>query len=469
MTVEDINAKDNNVLKSVEPGFSVQVEFEGYDPQISPFGPPGIFAYGYDVTSERPAFKFTIDKGEKLTPENEAEGIIFASGLANNMNKKVGDHVVMRVPGKTRQFTIVGISEFPLDQVWVGWKALAEIADYTYDTITSESPLPAGAIPAEASDIIKYATLLQVEGYETSGPMPGVLALGFTPKIIPYLTFDEGSFPNAGETGLVITKAMAEKGGYSVGDQINIASEVDGGQSGSYTITGIFDPPALMGSAGGGAMSAQAAIPGDWIGMFWRDLATMDNASVESRLTPQLYFINTIYKDPSVDQMDNLVDKINDKMVTSGIPIFALNFVQLTQMISDGFFTIQAILSAVALLIALVGALGLLTTLSMSVYERQKEIGVMRSIGAGSSTVAIQFLTEGLVVGFVSWLVGLIWMVIIQKLLLQIIGPELFSFEIVPAAIISGFIGMMVITTIASLWPSIAASRKTVSDILRYQ
>jgi ABC-type lipoprotein release transport system permease subunit len=32
-----------------------------------------------------------------------------------------------------------------------------------------------------------------------------------------------------------------------------------------------------------------------------------------------------------------------------------------------------------------------------------------------------------------------------------------------------GFIGMIVIATVASLWPSIAAARKTVSEILRYQ
>ncbi len=32
-----------------------------------------------------------------------------------------------------------------------------------------------------------------------------------------------------------------------------------------------------------------------------------------------------------------------------------------------------------------------------------------------------------------------------------------------------GLIGMLVVTTIASLWPSLGAARKTVSDILRYQ
>ena len=50
-------------------------------------------------------------------------------------------------------------------------------------------------------------------------------------------------------------------------------------------------------------------------------------------------------------------------------------------------------------MMAAVGAIGLLSTLSMSVFERLREIGVMRSIGASSFTVAGQFLTEGMLVG----------------------------------------------------------------------
>lgn len=157
-------------------------------------------------------------------------------------------------------------------------------------------------------------------------------------------------------------------------------------------------------------------------------------------------------------------------MLDNGIPVGFLNFKELVNQISEIFTTIQVILSAVALLIALVGALGLLTTLSMSVFERQKEIGVMRSIGAGSSTVALQFLTEGLVVGVISWLVGLPLAALVELLLLNVTGfSETFPFTFPLSAAVIGLVGMLVITTIASLWPSIAASRKTVSDILRYQ
>ena len=156
--------------------------------------------------------------------------------------------------------------------------------------------------------------------------------------------------------------------------------------------------------------------------MFWRDLTTLDGAQVETEPLPAGYFITTPDDDATVDDIDNLADRVNEVFVEQGIPSFTLNFVELTEQISNGFFTFQAILSAVAGLIALVGALGLLTTLSMSVFERQKEIGVMRSIGASSRTVVTQFLTEGLVVGVIAWIVGIPLMVLIQLLLLNITG-----------------------------------------------
>ena len=235
-----------------------------------------------------------------------------------------------------------------------------------------------------------------------------------------------------------------------------------GGVEAEYAVVGIFSvPPMLM---------AGSDIPPAFAGMFWRDLAQFDAATIELIPEPGAYFVTTPLKNPSAKELGDIADRINDGLAASGSPVFILNFVELTDQISQAFTTIQAILSAVAGLIALVGALGLLTTLSMSVFERQKEIGVMRSIGAGSSTVALQFLTEGLVVGVVAWIVGLPLMALIQVLLLNITGfSETFPFELSPEAAIIGLVGMSGITTIASLWPSLGAARKTVSDILRYQ
>jgi putative ABC transport system permease protein len=215
-------------------------------------------------------------------------------------------------------------------------------------------------------------------------------------------------------------------------------------------------------------------IPDQLVGMDMDDLAALEGLDLTGGdPLPQAYLITTTLNDPSAKQIDKIIDDLNEVMLANGIPSDAFNFVELVDQISQGFLTFQIILSTVAGLIAVVGALGLLTTLSMSVYERQKEIGVMRSIGAGSATVATQFLTEGLVVGFIAWLIGLPLAVLIEWLLLTVtkfddIFPLVYPWESVSGTVI-GFVGMMVITTIASLWPSIAASRKTVSDILRYQ
>jgi ABC-type antimicrobial peptide transport system permease subunit len=467
-----LNEKFADRIEPPEPGFSVQVEFEGYEPQLSAFGPPGILAYGYDVTSEDPAFKFTIDEGQPLTTETNGRGIIFSSALASNMDKGVGDAVVMKVPGNSIELEIIGISDFPVDQVWIDWETLATVADFTFDQVTGGSPVN-DMIPTDARTFVKYATTVQVEGYESSGPMPGVLVMGITPSTGAYLQFQEGTLFSPEQPGIIISQAMAENGNFSVGDELTLTSSLPDGSSQTYSIAGIFAPfPLLAAGAEGEQADAQANAAlavDDLIGMYWRDAAALDGATVDTALRPQIYFINTPNEDATADEIDDLVNDINEELVKEGFPIFSLNFVELTDQISAGFFTIQAILSAVASLIALVGALGLLTTLSMSVFERQKEIGVMRSIGAGSGTVAGQFLTEGMVVGVIAWIVGLPMMLLIQFLLLQIIGPELFGFSISVTAIIIGLIGMLIITMIASLWPSLGAARKTVSDILRYQ
>ena len=118
---------------------------------------------------------------------------------------------------------------------------------------------------------------------------------------------------------------------------------------------------------------------------------------------------------------------------------------------------------------AAVGAIGLLSTLSMSVFERQKEIGVMRAIGAGSATVAGQFLVEGIVVGLIAWIIGVPLSYGLGRALLGALPFGFIDFSYPLIAPLIGLIGMTFVATVSSLWPSIGAARKTVSEIIRYQ
>ena len=127
------------------------------------------------------------------------------------------------------------------------------------------------------------------------------------------------------------------------------------------------------------------------------------------------------------------------------------------------------IFESAAIVMAAVGAIGLLSTLSMSVFERQREIGVMRSVGAGSSTVASQFLTEGMLVGISAFIASVPLAYLIAEGLIASLEIPIEGIGFKPIALVVGLIGMIVITALASLGPSLGAARRTVSAILRYQ
>lgn len=427
---------DDNFIKSIEPGFQLQVEIEGYEPPLSAGGPPGLFAYGYDTASETPAFKVNILEGEALNAENGESGTVITSNLSDGLGKGVGDTFTLVAGGNKTDLTIVGIADFPIDQLWMDWEKLAVTAEYVVG-----APIPN-----------QYQATVNANGTD-------VVVLGIDDQFVSNIPLDEGTVFTEDAPGVIISSELAESGGYAVGDTLTLTA---GENSQDLPITGIFTLPAAMTAQMGGEVPSVA--------MFWRALAALEGRSLEGEPLPQGYFITTTFDEPTGEELDEKIDEINEVMLANGIPSGTFNFIGLIEDFEQGILVFQIILSAASFLIALVGALGLLTTLSMSVFERQKEIGVMRSIGAGSSTVAAQFLTEGLLVGFISWLVGIPLAYGITLLLLDVTNlNETFNPSLPAAALITGFIGIMAIATVASLWPSISASRKTVSDILRYQ
>ena len=124
-------------------------------------------------------------------------------------------------------------------------------------------------------------------------------------------------------------------------------------------------------------------------------------------------------------------------------------------------------------IILVVGGLGLATTMSLNVMERRREMGVIRAIGATSATVWLITVTEGVVVGVLSWaLAGLAaWPVS------KILGDALvraafhtnldFSFQIEGLFI---WIGVSILlAAVASFLPAWSASQITVREALAYE
>src|SRR5262249_28858925 len=129
------------------------------------------------------------------------------------------------------------------------------------------------------------------------------------------------------------------------------------------------------------------------------------------------------------------------------------------------------LLYAVAAIVALVGVLGLFNTLTTSVLERRREIGILRSMGATGWRVASIFWTEGMALASISWLmaaaIGVPAAFGFGTLISEVLLPIPFAFDPLTLLVTLAFI--LIIATLASIIPALSAARARIADTLRYE
>lgn len=154
-------------------------------------------------------------------------------------------------------------------------------------------------------------------------------------------------------------------------------------------------------------------------------------------------------------------------------PAFIMNAADIRQQSKAQFSLITNLMLAMALLVAVVGSIGLIGTMSLNVVERGREVGVMRSIGAASMDVVGIFLVEGILIGLVSWFAALPFSYPAARMFSGTVGNSLFSFPLEYQYSIQGvwlwFIIVALLSTLASIWPALRASRISVRESLSYE
>jgi putative ABC transport system permease protein len=126
-----------------------------------------------------------------------------------------------------------------------------------------------------------------------------------------------------------------------------------------------------------------------------------------------------------------------------------------------------------ASLIAIVGGLGLMGTMSINVLERTREIGVMRAIGASNMDIQAIVIVEGMVIGIISWAISILVSLPITNVLCYGVGMAILTAPMPVVYGASGVIAWLVFTivlgTLASALPARRASKLTVRDTLAYE
>lgn len=126
-----------------------------------------------------------------------------------------------------------------------------------------------------------------------------------------------------------------------------------------------------------------------------------------------------------------------------------------------------------ASLIAVVGGLGLMGTMSINVLERTREIGVMRAIGASNGDIQAIVITEGMVIGIISWAISIFISIPITNILCFGVGMAILTAPMPAVYGVTGITAWLIFTvvlgTLASALPARRASKLTVRDTLAYE
>jgi len=137
------------------------------------------------------------------------------------------------------------------------------------------------------------------------------------------------------------------------------------------------------------------------------------------------------------------------------------------------FGIVVTLLLVMAVLLAVVGGLGLMGTMSINVLERTREIGVLRAIGAPNRGVVQVFILEGVAIGVISWGLGSLLAAPLGRLLSDAVGRPLMgtplSFSFSMAGVWVWLAVVVVLSALASFIPARKASRLTVREVLAYE
>jgi putative ABC transport system permease protein len=138
------------------------------------------------------------------------------------------------------------------------------------------------------------------------------------------------------------------------------------------------------------------------------------------------------------------------------------------------FSIIVMFLGSMALILTIVGGIGLTGTMSLSVLERIREIGVMRAIGASNGAVRQVIMAEGVVIGLMSWFMGTLLAVPMGKVLSDAVGVRTplntpLSYTIPPMAILLWLGLVVLVSLLASYVPAQSASQMSVREVLAYE
>lgn len=284
----------------------------------------------------------------------------------------------------------------------------------------------------------------------TSGSKEGrTTVYGLDPDVIPDLmNLSDGTYPK-GDTGALVGASLAERFNLTLGSKLKVGDEDEG-----YLTTRVSGIIEERGMSFDLSTDMAVILPEKAYTSFYGDEGHYDQ-------------VNVILED--VDDADATSTSITDSLNDRKTQVRVSDASRMLESITSTVSTMTTFVMAIAGISLLVAAVSIFNVMMMSVTERVREIGIMRSLGTQKGEILKMFVYEAAVLGFVGATIGAIasfgigYMVVVSMLSSADHFFEAGSLVYLPAAMLVG----TVICIFSGLYPAWRASNLDPIEALR--
>jgi putative ABC transport system permease protein len=275
------------------------------------------------------------------------------------------------------------------------------------------------------------------------------LVYGLNPDDVPSLLQLQAGDYNRGNSGCLVGSTFARDNNVKIGSRIAVGRD---GEKGTLRVTGIIEERGLAFDV---STDSAIVVTRDFFEAVY-DTKDYDQVVVKVKNLEELAAVKVAIE-KQMNRRETVVDVMDTRKVMESI--------------FQAFGQITAFVSAIGGISMIVAGVSILNIMMMSVTERIKEIGIMRSIGAQRREVMSMFLYEAIILGVAGSIIGGVLSLLggyaISSLLLQTT-----KYLFVPSTMIQIVYGMafgMGVCLVCGIYPAWRAANLNPIDALRHE
>jgi putative ABC transport system permease protein len=142
------------------------------------------------------------------------------------------------------------------------------------------------------------------------------------------------------------------------------------------------------------------------------------------------------------------------------------NQTQLLDAASSISATLTLLLGGIASISLIVGGIGIMNIMLVSVRERTREIGIRKAVGARGRDILLQFLIEALTLSLLGGVIGILLGLAVSALIGQLAG---WGLQLSPSTVAAAVVFSLLVGVVFGVWPARQAARLDPITALRYE